>query len=212
MDIKKISEISNLVEKYNARLLPVVKDKNIDDIKKVYEFGYKEFGENRLDQLLEHKNELLDATFHFIAPLQSRKIVKILENCNSIHTLSRKKEAEIINDNYSNQTVFVQINIDKDPSKSGINPEEVDLFFNFFEDFNYFPTGIMCIPSLENDSKNAFSYMQKINEKLKKDYKYYNGELSMGMSNDWQEALEAGATWLRLGSSLFGSRSPLEKL
>ena len=203
MDIKKISEISNLVEKYNARLLPVVKDKNIDDIKKVYEFGYKEFGENRLDQLLEHKNELLDATFHFIAPLQSRKIVKILENCNSIHTLSRKKEAEIINDNYSNQTVFVQINIDKDPSKSGINPEEVDLFFKIFEEFNYFPAGIMCIPSLENDSKNAFSYMHKINEKLKRDYQNYSGELSMGMSNDYEIALDYGATIVRIGSKIF---------
>ena len=203
MDIKKISEISNLVEKYNARLLPVVKDKNIDDIKKVYEFGYKEFGENRLDQLLEHKNELLDATFHFIAPLQSRKIVKILENCNSIHTLSRKKEAEIINDNYSNQTVFVQINIDKDPSKSGINPEEVDLFFKIFEEFNYFPAGIMCIPNLENDSKNAFSYMHKINEKLKRDYQNYSGELSMGMSNDYEIALDYGATIVRIGSKIF---------
>ncbi len=203
MDIKKISKISDLVEKYNARLLPVVKDKNIDDIKKVYEFGYREFGENRLDQLLEHKSELLDSTFHFIAPLQSRKIIKILENCTSIHTLSRKKEAEIINDNYSNQKVFVQINIDKDPSKSGINPEEVDLFFKIFEEFNYFPTGIMCIPSLENDSKNAFSYMQKINEKLKRDYQNYSGELSMGMSNDYEIALDYGATIVRIGSKIF---------
>ena len=203
MDIKKLSEISNLVEKYNAKLLPVVKGKNIDDIKKIYEFGYREFGENRLDQLLEHKSELLDSRFHFIAPLQSRKIIKIMENCTSIHTLSRKKEAEIINDNYSNQKVFVQINIDKDPSKSGINPEEVDLFFNIFEDFNYFPIGIMCIPSLENDSKNAFSYMQQINEKLKKDYQIYNGELSMGMSNDYEIALDYGATIVRIGSKIF---------
>ncbi len=203
MDIKQLNKISNLVDKYNAQLLPVIKDRKFEDIKKIYDSGFKEFGENRLEQLIKNKAKLQDARFHFIAPLQSRKISEIMDNCISIHTLSRKKELEIINKHYSNQKVFVQINIDNDPNKNGIIPKEVDSFFEMFQDINYFPVGIMCIPSLQNDPKNAFSYMQKINEKLKSNYKNYFGELSMGMSEDYEIALDYGATIVRIGSKIF---------
>ena len=203
MDLIALNKLSNLVEKYNARLLPVIKDKKLEDIKKVYDEGYREFGENRLEQLLDHKDKLKDAKFHFIAPLQSRKIKKVIENSISVHTLSRKKEAELINDDYTNQNIYVQINIDDDPNKNGISVNEVDPFFSIFENLNYFPVGIMCIPSIENDSKFAFSRMQNINEKLKNNYKDYIGELSMGMSEDYQIALDYGATLIRIGSKIF---------
>ncbi len=203
MDLKELNKISELVEKYNAQLLPVIKDKKSDDIKKVYESGFNEFGENRLDQLLSHKDKFKDMKFHFIAPLQSRKIKEIMRNCVSIHTLSRKKEAEIINKYYLDQKIFVQINIDKEPKKSGINPEKVELFFSLLDTFNYFPVGIMCIPNLKNDPRNAFAYMQKINENLKRNHKNYTGELSMGMSDDYEIALDYGATIVRIGSKIF---------
>jgi len=203
MDIKLLQDISNLTKKYNAQLLPVIKDKKFEDIKKVYDLGFREFGENRLGQLLDHKIKLEKAVFHFIAPLQSRKIEEVMDNCFSIHTLSRKKEALIINENYSNQKIFVQINIDNDPNKNGIKVEEVDIFFSMFEDLSFFPVGIMCIPSLENDSIISFSNMQKINQKLKKNYKNYKGELSMGMSDDYEIALDYGATLIRIGSKIF---------
>ena len=111
--------------------------------------------------------------------------------------------SKIINETYSNQKVFVQINIDNDDNKSGINTEEVEPFFNMFEKFNFFPVGIMCIPSLDHNSKISFSKMQKINEKIKKDYKNYSGELSMGMSDDYKIALDYGATLIRIGSKIF---------
>ena len=203
MDLNMLNKISNKVEKYNAQLLPVIKDKKFEDIIKIYNLGFEEFGENRLEQLKNHKNKLQNAKFHYIASLQSRKINEIMANCISIHTLSRKKEAEIINKYYSNEKIFVQINIDNDPNKNGINPEEVDSFFNMFEELTYFPVGIMCIPSLESNPKNAFSYMQKINEKLKNNHKNYFGELSMGMSDDYEIALDYGATIVRIGSKIF---------
>tara|TARA_B100001250_G_scaffold57407_1_gene44538 strand:- start:5479 stop:6093 length:615 start_codon:yes stop_codon:yes gene_type:complete len=203
MDIKLLENINNLTKKYNAQLLPVIKDKKIEEIKEVYDFGFREFGENRLEQLLDHKNRLEKAMFHFIAPLQSRKIDEVMNNCVSIHTLSRKKEALIINKNYSNQKIFIQINIDNDPNKSGIKVEEVDIFFNMFEDLKFFPVGIMCIPSIADDSIISFSNMQKINQKLKKNYKNYKGELSMGMSDDYEIALDYGATLIRIGSKIF---------
>ena len=203
MDLIALNNISNLVEKYNARLLPVIKDKKFEDIKKLYDLGYREFGENRLEQLLDHKIKLKEGKFHFIAPLQSRKITEIMDNCISIHTLSRNKEAKAINKIYTNQSVFVQINIDNDPNKSGLRVDEVDEFFTYFEELSYFPVGIMCIPSLEKDPKIAFSNMYKINEKIKNNYKNYAGGLSMGMSDDYKIALDYGATIIRIGSKIF---------
>ncbi len=203
MDLNALNNLRDLTEKYNAQLLPVIKDKKIEDIKKVYDEGYREFGENRLEQLLNHQEKLEDARFHFIAPLQSRKIKKILENSISIHTVSRMKEAKLINDNYSNQNIYLQINIDDDPNKNGIRVGEIDLFLNIFDELNYFPVGIMCIPNIEVDSKLAFSKMQNVNEKIKKNYKDYNGQLSMGMSGDYEIALDYGATLIRIGSKIF---------
>ena len=203
MDIKALEEISNLAEKYSAQLLPVIKDKKFEDIKKLYDLGYREFGENRLEQLLDHKIKLKEGKFHFIAPLQSRKITEIMDNCISIHTLSRNKEAKAINKIYTNQRVFVQINIDNDPNKSGLRVDEVDEFFTYFEELSYFPVGIMCIPSLIKDPKIAFSNMYKINENIKNNYKNYMGELSMGMSDDYKIALDYGATIIRIGSKIF---------
>ena len=203
MDIKALEEISNLTEKYNAQLLPVIKDKKFEDIKKLYDLGYREFGENRLEQLVDHKIKLIEGKFHFIAPLQSRKITEIMDNCISIHTLSRNKEAKAINKIYTNQRVFVQINIDNDPNKSGLRVDEVDEFFTYFEELSYFPVGIMCIPSLIKDPNIAFSNMYKINENIKNNYKNYMGELSMGMSDDYKIALDYGATIIRIGSKIF---------
>tara|TARA_X000001036_G_C20515173_1_gene739769 strand:+ start:325 stop:939 length:615 start_codon:yes stop_codon:yes gene_type:complete len=203
MDLEVLNDINDLAMQYKAKLLPVIKDKKNEDIKKIYDFGFREFGENRIEQLIKHKEYLPDSKFHFIAPLQSRKIIEIMNNCVFIHTLSRKKEAEIINKNYSNQNIFVQINIDNDQNKSGIKPEEVESFFSIFENYTFFPVGLMCIPSFDHDSKISFSNMQKINEKIKKDYKNYNGELSMGMSDDYKIALDYGATLIRIGSKIF---------
>ena len=126
-----------------------------------------------------------------------------MNNCVSIHTVSREKEAIKINKNYDNQNIFVQINVDNDPNKSGIKPQEVYKFFNIFKNLSYFPIGIMCIPSQENEPEISFSNMQKINENIKKNYQKYKGELSMGMSDDYKIALDYGATIIRIGSKIF---------
>ena len=80
---------------------------------------------------------------------------------------------------------------------------EIDEFFNKFKNLKFFPSGIMCIPSLTADPKISFSKMYKINEKLKKDFNLYKGELSMGMSGDYKIALDYGATIIRIGSKIF---------
>ena len=119
MDVAMLNEISDEVKKYNARLLPVIKGRKTEEISKVYNEGFREFGENRLEELLDHKSNFKDCHFHFIAPLQSRKIPEILENSKSVHTVSRLKEVEKIDLLYKNHEIFVQINIDNDPKKAG---------------------------------------------------------------------------------------------
>ena len=203
MDVAMLSEISDEVKKYNARLLPVIKGRKTEEILKVYNEGFREFGENRLEELLDHKNNFKDCHFHFIAPLQSRKIPEILENSKSVHTVSRLKEVEKIDLLYKNQEIFVQINIDNDPKKSGINLNDVQKFFEKFENYSFFPNGIMCIPYIYSDPRESFKNMNDINQKLLDNFKQYSGELSMGMSTDYKIALDYGATIIRVGSKIF---------
>ena len=203
LDLNNLHKILEFVKNYNSKLLPVIKGRQEEDILQIYNEGIREFGENRLSELSDHTKFLPEASFHFIAPLQSRKIPEIMNSCNFIHTLHRSKEITTINQYYQNQDIFVQINVDDDPNKSGIRINDVDGFFDKFEGFKYFPVGIMCIPSINADPKNSFSKMSKINEKLKKDFNNYKGELSMGMSNDYKIALDYGATIIRMGSKIF---------
>ena len=126
-----------------------------------------------------------------------------MNTCKSIHTISRIKEIELINQNFNEHETYVQINIDDDPNKSGIKTNEVVDFFNKFENFNFFPNGIMCIPSIETDPNKSFKEMSKINERLIRNFKKYKGLLSMGMSNDYKIALDYGATIIRVGSKIF---------
>ena len=203
LDLNNLQKILELVKNYNSKLLPVIKGRNEKDILQIYNEGFREFGENRLNELSDHAKFLPEASYHFIAPLQSRKIREIMNSCDFIHTLQRPKEILTINECYKNQDIFVQINIDDDPNKSGIQINEVDQFFDKFEGKKFFPVGIMCIPSFDSDPRSSFKNMSTINEKLKKDFDNYKGELSMGMSGDYKIALDYGATIIRIGSKIF---------
>ena len=178
MDVTMLNEISDEVKKYNARLLPVIKGRETEEISKVYNEGFREFGENRLEELLDHKSNFKDCHFHFIAPLQSRKIPEILKNSKSVHTVSRLKEIEKIDLLYKNHEIFVQINIDNDPKKSGINLNDVQKFFEKFENYSFFPNGIMCIPDIYNYPRESLNNKNYINQKHLDNYKQYSGERS----------------------------------
>ena len=204
MDIEKnLNTISKKLSNYNAKLIPVIKNRTVEEVKEVYNCGFREFGENRLDDYFLHSDKFDDAVFHFIAPIQSRKIKVIFENFEFIHTVSRFKEIDLISKLDKKRKVLLQINIDKDPNKSGIDP---DLIFEYFENSKNsidLPIGLMCIPNIQSDPRVVFSKMQSINAELKKKYSEYVGELSMGMSDDYEIALDYGATIIRVGSKIF---------
>ena len=204
MDIEKnLSTISKKLSNYNAKLIPVIKNRTVEEVKEVYNCGFREFGENRLDDYFLHSDKFDDAVFHFIAPIQSRKIKVIFENFEFIHTVSRFKEIDLISKLDKKRKVLLQINIDKDPNKSGIDPDLIYEYFEYSKNSIDLPIGLMCIPNIQSDSRVVFSKMQGINAELKKKYSDYVGELSMGMSDDYEIALDYGATIIRVGSKIF---------
>ena len=204
MDIEKnLSTISKKLSNYNAKLIPVVKNRTVEEVKEVYNCGFREFGENRLDDFFLHSDKFDDAVFHFIAPIQSRKIKVIFENFEFIHTVSRFKEIDLISKLDKKRKVLLQINIDKDPNKSGIDPDLIFEYFEYSKNSIDLPIGLMCIPNIQSDPRVVFSKMQSINAELKKKYSEYVGELSMGMSDDYEIALDYGATIIRVGSKIF---------
>jgi len=204
MDIEKnLSTISKKLSNYNAKLIPVIKNRTVEEVKEVYNCGFREFGENRLDDYFLHSDKFDDAVFHFIAPIQSRKIKVIFENFEFIHTVSRFKEIDLISKLDKKRKVLLQINIDKDPNKSGIDPDLIFEYFEYSKNSIDLPIGLMCIPNIKSDPRVVFSKMQSINAELKKKYSEYVGELSMGMSDDYEIALDYGATIIRVGSKIF---------
>ena len=202
MDLSELETINSKIVSYGAKLLPVVKNRTNEEIKFLYEFGFTEFGENRLTDFNLHKSYYKDVDYHFIAPIQSRKLKEIVKNFKCIHTISRHKEIDILEKLDINCNYFIQVNIDNDPNKSGVTKDEVFNFYEYCIDKKISPAGLMTIPDLNSEPITAFSKMQRINEKLKIDYGY-KGELSMGMSNDYEVALDYGATIVRIGTKLF---------
>ena len=202
MEINNLDTINSKVAKYGAKLLPVVKNRTNEEIKFLYDFGFRDLAENRLDDFKLHMDVYKDVNYHFIAPIQSRKLNEITEHFQYIHTISRSKEVDILESSETQCNYLVQINIDDDPKKSGVNKGEIYSFFEYCLDRGITPKGIMTIPNIDSERKIVYSNMQKINEELKKNYDY-QGELSMGMSNDYEIALDYGSTIVRIGTKLF---------
>ena len=202
MAINHLEKINSKVVSYGAKLLPVVKNRTNDEIKFLHDFGFREFAENRLEDFKQHNEAYGDVNYHFIAPIQSRKLSEISQNFKYIHTISRIKEVDILGTLERKCHYLIQVNIDNDPKKSGVNKKEINSFFEYCVSKGVSPNGIMTIPNIDSEPKIVFSNMQEINEQLKKNYGY-QGELSMGMSNDYDIALDYGATIVRIGTKLF---------
>ena len=202
MEISNLELINSKVVSYGAKLLPVVKNRMNEEIKFLYEFGFREFGENRLTDFNLHKTIYKDVNYHFIAPIQSRKLKEIIKNFKYIHTIYRQKEINILENQDDDCNYLIQVNIDNDPNKSGVTKNEVFEFYEYCIEKKITPVGLMTIPDITSEPKIVFSEMQQINEKLKMDYGF-KGELSMGMSNDYEVALDYGATIVRIGTKLF---------
>ena len=202
IDIEKRSK--NNID--GVEIMIVTKNQSKETISKLIDKGYSYFGENRVAELAEKKRLFPDARFAFIAPIQSRKMSIVMECSKEIHSISRKKEIQLMS-NYSwTGDYYLQINIDKDKNKSGIGVEDIlDLFDYSLKEYKL-PKGLMCMRSLSDTvtPEDSFSLMSDVNTKIIKKYTEYQGKLSMGMSKDYKEAIIYGATVVRIGSEIFG--------
>jgi hypothetical protein len=189
-------------------LIAVSKTKPAADLQQAIDAGQRHFGENYLQEALE-KIDILkgqNLIWHFIGPIQSNKTKQIAQNFSWVHSVDRLKIAKRLNDqrpeNLAKLNVLLQVNIDNEPTKSGVLIDEIDEIITHFENFqNISLRGFMCIPSPDN-AKQSFAKMAKIMQK------HPNLDtLSMGMSADLELAIKNGATFVRIGADIFGKRA-----
>ena len=213
-NIKENISFINEKIKRNATIIAVSKKKSAELIKEAFESGVENFGENYLQEAIEKKSFLkhLKINWHFIGKIQSNKCKEIAKNFEWVHTVDRFKIAKLLNDNCPlNKTinVLIQINIDKEESKNGINEEEI---LSLAEGISSLPNlklkGVMVIPKNESDKKLteiSFEKTVKASMRLRDKFPHAN-EVSMGMSNDFELAIKKGSTMIRIGTGIFGER------
>ena len=215
IDIEK--NISNIKKniKSDTTIIAVSKKKPADLIEKAYKNGILDFGENYLQEALAKISTLkhLNISWHFIGKIQSNKCKEIAKNFNWVHTVDRYKVAKLLSDNCplnKSINVLIQVNIDDEKSKNGINESEIySLAKKIISLPNLNLKGIMVIPKNTKDLKLteiSFAKTKQIAVELKKSFKGVS-EISMGMSNDFELAIKNGSTMIRIGTGIFGERN-----
>jgi pyridoxal phosphate enzyme (YggS family) len=197
------------------RLLAVSKTKPVEDILAAYAAGQRDFGENYLQEAekkiatLPHK----DIIWHYIGPIQSNKTRLIAEHFDWVHSVDRLKVARRLNEQRLPElaplNILLQVNIDHEPSKSGIDVNEIGELATQIEEFPRLQLrGLMAIPARHTDpaqQRQPFARMHRALLELQQAHSDCD-TLSMGMSGDMQTAIEQGSTLVRIGTAIFGAR------
>ncbi len=200
-------EISNFK---NANIVAVSKTFPISHILPLINHGHQHFGENKVQEAQEKwtslKNDFPNLKLHLIGKLQTNKVKFALPLFDYIHSLDSIKLAEKISSEQKKKNfkpkIFIQINLGKENQKSGIDEDDLENFYQkCVTEYNLNIIGIMCLPPFDEDPTPFFQKMQNLSESLKLN------EISMGMSNDYMKALRFKATYIRVGSKIFGNRS-----
>jgi len=191
-------------------VIAVSKTFNIDTIVPLIEYGHVHFGENKVQEALNKwssiKTKNKDLKLHMIGKLQSNKVKNAVFLFDYIHSLDSLKIAEKI---FTEQKkinkslkIFIQVNLANENQKSGVDINDLEEFYKkCISRFNLNIIGLMCIPPISGNTNDYFSTLKKLNLKLGLK------DLSMGMSSDYIDAVRNGATYLRIGSKIFGNRS-----
>jgi len=207
VDFEK-SILSNKRDIEEVELIAVSKRKSEEDILSVINLGHRTFGENQIQEIIKKwpnlKNQFHNIKVHFIGSIQSKKIHQIIEQCDVIHTIDREKIIGIISEiDYSkikDKTFFIQVNTGSEIQKSGVSLDQVESLIQKCKDYNIKIDGLMCLPPENEAPDKHFAILQSL---AKNNYIKY---LSMGMTNDYDTALKYGATHIRVGTAIFGSR------
>jgi len=205
---KVISRIDSIQSSQEVKLIAVSKTRSISEIQEAVDAGQLHFGENYLQESIDKINFFKGSglVWHFIGPIQSNKTGSIVDNFDWVHSVDRIKIAKRLSDQRSPELgplkILIQVNIDREETKSGVLIEEVDeIVLEVARLPNLSLRGFMSIPKVENSAK-SFAEMKDLISK------YPNlDSLSMGMSSDLEEAIKNGANLVRVGTDIFGERS-----
>ena len=211
--VQNLKNIENNLSNLNIDKLPkiiaVSKTFKIDKILPLIEHGHIHFGENKvqesIDKWTDVKSKNSNIKLHMIGKLQKNKVKFAVKLFDYIHSVDNEKLAKKIFDEQlkinRNIKIFIQVNIGNENQKSGISKNDVLNLYSYCKTIGLNVVGLMCIPPFNNDSSFYFKEMNILNNELNL------SELSMGMSSDYIEASKHSATFLRIGSSIFGSRN-----
>jgi len=190
------------------KIIAVSKTFPLDSIIPLIEYGHLHYGENKVQEALDKWTEVkvknTSIKLHLIGRLQTNKVKFALTIFDYIHSLDSEKLANKIANEQKKQgkrpKIFIQVNIGNEDQKSGINKEKLADFYKFCKELDLDIVGTMCIPPNNENTENYFFEMNKTNQEL--NFK----DLSMGMSGDYLDAIKNNATYVRIGSKIFGTR------
>ena len=199
---------SNLQNNDLPKIIAVSKTFSMDHIMPLINYGHKNFGENKvqeaIDKWVQIKIKNPDIKLHMIGRLQSNKVKSALSIFDYIHSVDSLKLVKKISEEQiklgKKVKIFIQVNIGNEDQKSGIKKNELKDLVLYCKELNLDLLGLMCIPPINNDPTFYFKDMYTLNKK------FGFSELSMGMSSDYLKAIENSATYIRIGSSIFGER------
>ena len=202
------SKVNDEIGDKLPKIIAVSKTFPIENILPLIEHGHLHYGENKVQEALDKWTEIKiknnNIKLHLIGKLQTNKVKFALKIFDYIHSLDSEKLATKIANEQVKQDkkpkIFIQVNIGDENQKSGVQKERLVDFYKYCKNLNLDIVGTMCIPPNDQNSENYFSEMNKINKNI--DFK----ELSMGMSGDYLSAIKNNATYVRIGSKIFGNR------
>ena len=191
-------------------LVAVSKTKSVDEIKAVYDLGHRDFGENRAQELAA-KAPLLpdDIRWHFVGSLQTNKVRMIRSTTSLLHSVDRESLAKAwVKGSGMPPPVLLQVNVADEPQKSGVAVSELPELLSKTADLGLEVRGLMAIPPIPDfpeDSREHFASLRLLAENIDKP-EGWSGELSMGMTDDFEVAIEEGSSIIRVGRAIFGPR------
>ena len=203
-------KISSLNPVKPVNIIAVSKTFSLDYIRPLIDYGHTHFGENKVQEATakwsEIKKEQKDLILHMIGKLQTNKAKDAVKLFDYIHSLDNQKLADALAKHQKNLNknlnYFIQVNIGNEIQKSGIPVNELDAFYNYcINEINLKIIGLMVIPPIDGNTGKYFKSLNELNKSLGLE------NMSMGMSADFVEAIKYGSTFIRVGSSIFGSRS-----
>ena len=204
------SNISKIDNSNSSKIIAVSKTFSLNHIMPLIELGHSHFGENKVQEAdtkwNQIKKEKENLQLHMLGKLQSNKAKQAVKIFDYIHSLDSQKLADILSKSQKeiNKSIkyFIQVNIGNEAQKSGIHYNEVDQFYNYCtKEKQMNVLGLMAIPPNDNNTEKYFKSLSELNSSLGLK------ELSMGMSSDYMQAINYKATYLRIGSAIFGARS-----